>query len=72
MAHNRRTKGEGSIYEYPAGSGVFYAQITLISGKQIKRKGGTAKDARINLKELQALNAADVNLANKQPTLWQW
>ena len=69
---SRRTKGEGSIFESPKGSGIWYAQITLISGKQTKRKCTSAKEARTKLRELQALAADEVNLGNKQPTLWQW
>jgi integrase len=68
----RRTKGEGSVFEYPAESGIYFAQITLPNGKQVKRKGPTAKEARAKLKELQSLAANEVNLGIRQPTLWQW
>lgn len=71
---NRRIKGEGSIFEYPKGSGIWFAQITLATGQQVKRRGktGTSQEALDLLNELRALNRADVDLAAKQPTLWQW
>jgi integrase len=67
----RRTRGEGSIYEKPKGSGIYYAEVVLADGRQSRRKGPTAKEARERLKELNALKAAGV-LGNKQPTLAQW
>lgn len=72
MARKRRTKGEGSIFESPAGSGIWYAQITLDDGKQIKRKGPSQKQAREQLKELNKLKEQQVDLGAKQPSLWEW
>jgi integrase len=67
----RRTRGEGSIYDKPKGSGIYYAEVVLPDGRQIRRKGGTAQQAREKLKELNALKAAGI-LGNKQPTLAEW
>lgn len=39
----RRTKGEGSIFEKPKGSGIWYAQVTLPSGKQVQRRGAARR-----------------------------
>jgi integrase len=71
MARTRRTRGEGSIYDKPKGSGIYYAEVVLPDGRQIRRKGGTAQQAREKLKELNALKAAGI-LGNKQPTLAEW
>lgn len=68
----RRTKGEGSIFQKPRGSGIYYAQITLAGGKQVQRKGPSLRQAQARLKELQQLAAADVNLGEQDPTLWAW
>lgn len=68
----RRTKGEGSLFEMPKGSGIWYAQITMPDGKQPQRKGPTLRQAQAKLRELQRLAAADVSLGEQDPTLWQW
>ncbi len=69
---SRRTNGEGSLFQSPKNSGIWYAQITLPDGKQPQRKGPSLKQAQAKLKELQRLLEADVNLSEQDPTLWQW
>lgn len=68
----RRTKGEGSIFEKPKGSGIWYAQVTLPSGKQVQRKGPSLKEAQAKRAELLKQLAGDVNLDERDPTLWVW
>lgn len=69
----RRTRGEGSIFESPKGSGDWFAQITLDDGRQVQRKVSSPKEARAKLKELHNLAASTVTaLTEKQPTLAQW
>lgn len=70
--NSRRTKGEGSIFESPKGSGIWYAQITLDGGKQVSRRGPSQKEARERLRELNKLKEAQVDLGARQPTLWEW
>lgn len=68
----RRTKNEGSLFQSPRNSGIWFAQITLPDGKQVQRKGPSLKQAQAKLKELQKLALADVNLGEEDPTLWAW
>jgi integrase len=68
----RRTKGEGSLFDSPKGSGIWFAQVTLPDGKQVQRKGPSQKQAQAKLKELLKLLGNDVNLGEKDPTLWAW
>lgn len=68
----RRTAGEGSLFDSPKGSGIWYAQVTLPNGTQRKRKGPSLKEAKAKLKELQRLVEGRVDLSAKQPTLAEW
>lgn len=68
----RRTKGEGSLFEKPKGSGIWYAQVTLPSGKQVQRKGPSLKEAQTKRAELLKQVAGEVNLDERDPTLWAW
>jgi integrase len=72
----RRTKGrangEGTIYEYPRGSGVWYAQVSLEDGSRRKRRAASQRDAREKLRGLLAEQEHGVNLAAQQPTVAQW
>lgn len=69
----RRTRGEGSIFESPKGSGDWFAQVTLDDGRQVQRKVSSPKEARAKLKELHNLAASTASaLTEKQPTLAQW
>ena len=67
-----RANGEGSIYEYPKGSGVWFAQITLENGRPKRRRAASQKAARVKLRELLQELAQGVDLSAKQPTLAQW
>jgi integrase len=67
-----RANGEGSIYEYPRGSGSWFAQIWLGEGKSIRRSAKTQREAREKLKKLQAEFEQGVNLTAKQPTVSEW
>jgi len=67
-----RANGEGSIYEYPKGSGIWYAQIRLEDGTPKRRRAGSQRDAREKLRALLAEQEHGVNLAAQQPTVAQW
>jgi integrase len=67
-----RANGEGSIYEYPKGSGDWFAQIWLGEGKSIRQSAKTQREAREKLKKLQAEFEQGVDLTIKQPTVSQW
>lgn len=67
-----RANGEGSIYEYPKGSGSWFAQIWLGEGKLIRRSAKTQREAREKLKKLQAEFEQGGNLTAKQPTVSEW
>src|SRR5918911_1298395 len=67
-----RANGEGSIYEYPKGSGEWFAQIYLENGRSIRRSAKSQREAREKLKQLQAELEQGVNLTTQQPTVTQW
>lgn len=54
-----RANGEGSIYEYPKGSGIWFAQIMLENGRSKRRQVSSQREAREKLRQLQAEYAAD-------------
>ncbi len=69
----RRLPGEGSIFQRPRGSSIYYAQITLPDGAQRQVRGPSQKEAQQKLTELKRLvKATPTALSEKQPTLWQW
>ena len=43
-----RANGEGSIYEYPKGSGIWFAQIMLENGRSKRRQVSSQREAREN------------------------
>jgi integrase len=67
-----RANGEGSVYEYPKGSGKWVAQIYLEDGTAKRRRAATQREAREKLKKLQAEIEQGVNLSIQQPTVAQW
>ncbi len=67
-----RANGEGSIYEYPKGSGIWFAQIMLENGRSKRRQVSSQREAREKLRQLQAEYAHGINLAVQQPTLIEW
>jgi integrase len=67
-----RANGEGSIYEYPKGSGIWYAQIRLEHDQKKRRRAGTQRAARELLRQMQDERERGVNLGAQQPTVAQW
>jgi hypothetical protein len=67
-----RSNGEGTIYESPKGSGIWYAQISLPDGKRRKRRASSQRDAREKLKQIQAEIDQGVDLSIAQPTVAEW
>jgi integrase len=67
-----RANGEGTIYEYPKGSGIWYAQISLEDGSRRKRRASSQREAREKLRQLVAELERGVDLAAQQPTVAQW
>jgi integrase len=67
-----RANGEGSIYEYPKGSGKWMAQLSLEDGRAVRRRACSQREAREKLKQLQTAHAQGVDLALQQPTVSQW
>lgn len=66
-----RANGEGTIYEYPKGSGIWYAQISLEDGSRRKRRAASQREAREKLRQLVAELERGVDLAAQQPTVAQ-
>jgi integrase len=67
-----RANGEGTIYEYPKDSGIWYAQISLDDGSRRKRRAASQREAREKLRQLVAELERGVDLAAQQPTVAQW
>lgn len=69
----RRSNSEGTIYESPEGSGIWYAQLPPgLDGKRPKRRAATQREALVKLRELQRERDQGVNLSAKQPTVAEW
>jgi integrase len=67
-----RSNGEGTIYEYPKESGIWFAEISLPDGRRRKRQAKTQRDARELLKQLQSAVAQGLDLTAHQPTVTEW
>src|SRR5215213_6108629 len=67
-----RANGEGSIYEYPKGSGVWFTQIYLEDGCAKRHRATSQRAAREKLRQLQNEKDQGVNLSVQQPTVAQW
>lgn len=67
-----RSNGEGTIYESPKGSGIWYAQVSLPDGKRRKRRAASQREAREKLKQLQTEMDQGVDLSVTQPTVAEW
>ena len=67
-----RANGEGTIYEYPKDSGIWYAQISLDDGSRRKRRASSQREAREKLRQLMAELERGVDLAAQQPVVAQW
>lgn len=65
----RRSNDEGTIFEYPEGSGIWYAQLPPdAAGKRPKRRASTRREALQKLRELQSARAKGINLTSKIPS----
>lgn len=67
-----RANGEGSVYEYPKGSGKWVAQVYLEDGSSKRRRANSQREAREKLKKLQAEIDQGVDLTIQQPTVAEW
>jgi integrase len=67
-----RSNGEGSIYEYPEGSGIWHAQVRVEGSPPKRRRAGSQREAREKLKQMLADLEKGVNLTVQQPTVEQW
>lgn len=70
MAAKRRRE-EGSIYEYPEGSGKWFAQET-IAGKLVRRRANSRQAAKEKLKELQELKREGVDIHTGAQLVRAW
>lgn len=70
MARQKR-RDEGSVYEYPKGSGRWFAQLT-IDGDLIRRRAPTESEAYARLEELRALKRARVNVRDGAQSFEDW
>ncbi len=67
-----RSNGEGSIYEYPEESGIWYAQVRIEGAPPKRRRAKTQREVREKLKHLLAELEQGVDLTIQQPTVAQW
>lgn len=67
-----RSNGEGSIYEYPEDSGIWYAQVRVEGGPPKRRRAKSQREAREKLKQLLAELEQGIDLTIQQPTVEQW
>lgn len=67
-----RSNGEGSIYEYPENSGIWYAQVRVEGGAPKRRRAKSQREAREKLKQLLAEMEQGLDLTIPQPTVEQW
>jgi len=67
-----RANGEGSVYEYPKGSGKWVAQVYLEDGSSKRRRANSQREAREKLKKLQAEIDQGVDLTIQQPSVAEW
>lgn len=67
-----RSNGEGSIYEYPESSGIWYAQVRVEGAPPKRRRAKSQREAREKLKQLLAELEQGVDLTIQQPTVEQW
>jgi len=52
--YGSQRQGEGSIYEYPKGSGRWFAQVYLEDGRSIRRRADSQREAREKRRQIQA------------------
>src|SRR6266540_2773757 len=68
-----RANTEGSVFEYPQGSGIWWAQLPPDEqGRRPKRRASSQREALEKLRELQRDRGRGLNLTTKQPTVAQF
>lgn len=67
----RRSPGEGSVYEYPKGSGKWIAQ-EWIEGKLVRRRAASEKAAEAKLKELRELKQKHIDVHTGAQSVETW
>lgn len=67
----RRRPGEGSTYEYPEGSGRWFAQ-EWIDGKLTRRRAPSEAAAKAKLRELQDLKQKQIDIHTGAQTVETW
>lgn len=67
-----RANGEGSIFEYPKGSGRWHAEITLPNGSAKRIRASSQREAREKLRQLLTDLERGVDLGKRQPTVAEW
>ena len=68
-----RSNSEGTIFEYPEGSGIWWAQLPPDEQRRRpKRRAATQREAREKLRELQRDRERGLNLTAKNPTVAQF
>ncbi|HEU4323318.1 MAG TPA: site-specific integrase [Roseiflexaceae bacterium] len=69
----RRSKGAGTVYEYPQGSGEWWAKLPRDEhGKQPKKKCGSKREAEKWLREKLREREQGLQVVSRQPTIKQW
>lgn len=68
---SRRSPGEGSVYDYPKGSGKWFAQ-EWIDGKLTRRRAPSEKAAEAKLRELQELKEKHIDIHTGAQTVETW
>lgn len=72
-SQRRREKGQGTVYEYPPGSGIWYAKMPPDeAGKQPKWRVKNQEEGRALLKEKLRQREAGIKVVTRQQTLEQW
>jgi integrase len=67
-----RANGEGSVFEYPKGSGKWIAQVPLSDGRTRRARAPSQRVARGKLREMQKDVESGVNITSQQPTVTEW
>lgn len=62
---------DGSVYEYPAGTGRWWAQLR-IDGRLVRRRASTERAAHAKLRELHAIRDKQLQLGEDGQTVRQW
>jgi integrase len=66
----RKIWGDGAVYEYPEGSGIYYAQLPPDElGRRPKRRARSEAEAYEKLRELKARREQGLSLDARQPTV---